>query len=75
MMSNDNEKLLIYFESEEHLVRRLGAAVASCWRELDPRLRRDLVARATRVLDDDADDDLGARIERFLTLHDHRGAA
>ena len=52
-MNDREEKLLIYFESEEHLVRRLGAAVVSCWSEMPGDMRDKLLERATRVLDED----------------------
>ncbi len=67
---SDSEKLLIYFDSEAHLVRRLGAAVVSCWRDLDPAIRALIIVRAKRVLDDETDDQLDDPIDRFLTVHD-----
>ena len=68
-MAEDNEKLLIYFESEEHLVRRLGAAVVSCWSEIPGDMRNKLLERAIRVLDEDHSDHLDEQMKRFIADH------
>jgi len=68
-MNDDEEKLLIYFESEEHLVRRLGAAVVSCWSEMPGDMRGKLLERATRVLDEDHSAHLDEQMKRFIADH------
>jgi hypothetical protein len=52
-MEDGNRKLVIYFEDEEHIVRRLGAAAISCWDEIPRTIRAKLVERASKVLDAD----------------------
>jgi hypothetical protein len=68
-MSNNNEKLLIYFEDEEHIVRRLGAAVVSCWADLSKVARKKLLARASMVFDDQESDQLEQQIATFIAAH------
>lgn len=65
----DNEKLLIYFEGEEHLVRRLGAALISYWRELPHDLRNKLIQRAESVLDKEHTSHLDTEMRRFIADH------
>jgi len=69
-MTNANEKLLIYFDDEEHLVRRLGAAVISCWRELPNATQDRLIQQAKRVVDVEDSEGLDEQIRRFITDHD-----
>ncbi len=69
-MTNANEKLLIYFDDEEHLVRRLGAAVISCWRELPNTTQDRLIQQAKRVVDVEDSEGLDEQIRRFITDHD-----
>ena len=64
-----DEKLLIYFDDEAHLVRRLGAAVISCWGDLPEDVRLKLVGQAKRVMDDDEPDLVDRQIMRFIKDH------
>ena len=68
-MADEDDKLLIYFESEEHLVRRLGAAVISCWTELPGPVRAHVIARAIKVLDEDHSEHLGEQMKKFVSDH------
>ena len=69
-MPNENhEHQLIYFESEEHLVRRLGAALVSYWGELPKDTQNELVERAIRVLDEDHSEHLAEQMKRFIAAH------
>ena len=68
-MSNNDEKLLIYFEDEEHIVRRLGAAVVSCWADLSKVTRKKLLARASMVFDDRETDHFEQQIATFISAH------
>ena len=73
-MSNDNQKLLVYFDNEEDLVRRFGAAVVSCWAELDPATQARLLDVARRILDEVDDERLDERMAQLLAGHGpHRG--
>ncbi len=65
-MSNDNERLLVYFDNEQHLVRRLGAAVVACWSELPPALQTRLIDQAKRVLDETQSDQLDNELKHLL---------
>jgi hypothetical protein len=68
-MSSSEDKLLIYFEDEEHIVRRLGAAVVSCWADLSKVARKKLLARASMVFDDQETDHLEQQIAKFISAH------
>ncbi len=68
-MNDGNEKLLIYFKDEEHIVRRLGAAVVSCWNELPDSIRVKLVERSLRVFDEDETVRFDEHIRTFLKQH------
>ena len=69
MASDPGEKLLTYFDDEEHLVRRLGAAVVSCWSDVPPDLRTKLMGRAAAILDDDDDDRFSEHLSAFIAEH------
>ncbi len=69
-MNAAGEKLLIYFDDEEHLVRRLGAAVVSCWVELPEAIRVRLVHQAKRVIDAHDSVELDEQIRQFIAEHD-----
>jgi len=60
---------VIYFEAEEHIVRRLGAAVISCWGDIPRPLRAKLVERATRVLEADETGTFERQLETFVREH------
>jgi hypothetical protein len=66
---DSDEKLLIYFDDEEHLVRRLGAALVSCWADLPEDAQRKLLDRASMVFDDHQSDHLEQQIAKFISAH------
>lgn len=68
-MTDDTEHQLIYFESEEHLVRRLGAALVSYWGELPKHVQSELIARSFLVLDEDHSDHLAEQMKHFIAAH------
>ncbi|MGD0188078.1 MAG: hypothetical protein ABSC25_22905 [Roseiarcus sp.] len=68
-MEGGEKKLLIYFEDEEHIVRRLGAAVISCWDEVPTPIRAKLVERAMRVLDVDETGEFDRQLKNFIKQH------
>lgn len=68
-MDGSGEKLLIYFEDEEHIVQRLGAAVISCWEELPRKARAMLVEKAQKVLDGDESDHFDIQLKNFIRQH------
>lgn len=74
-MNRDNEKLLVYFGDEEHLVRRLGAAVMSCWAEIPEVIKTKLIDRAKQVADEHESEQLDDQIRAFITEHDPSHAA
>ncbi len=67
-MFGDGDRLLIYFEHEEHLIRRLGAAVAASWRELDARAQGTIIERAEKICDEGEIDDFDSEMTRFLSV-------
>ncbi len=67
-MSKD-EKLLIYYDNEAHVVRRLGAAVIACWDELSDDVRTKLVEQAKRVMDEDDSERFDEQIASFIKDH------
>ena len=71
-VSVDEEKRLVYFESEEDLVRRLGAAVVVCWKELDRTVREQLIDQAERVLDESEFDHFEERLKNLIEEHGRR---
>lgn len=71
-MSHSNEKLLTYFDSEEHLVRRLGVAVVSCWGDLPRELRTKIMERASQVLDHEEDKQFDEHLRKFIEEHGGR---
>lgn len=68
-MTADSSKLLIYFDDEEHIVRRLGSAVISCWHALPEAVQNTLLDRASSVLDDDSTEPFDREMRRFLLDH------
>jgi hypothetical protein len=68
-MDGSGEKLLIYFEDEEHIVQRLGAAVIACWEELPRKARAMLVEKAQKVLDGDESDHFDIQLKNFIRQH------
>jgi hypothetical protein len=68
-MTDGHEKLLVYFEDEEHIVQRLGAAVISCWEEIPKPIRAKLVEQAMRVLDADETDQFDRQLKNFIKQH------
>jgi hypothetical protein len=69
MSQDDYEHQLIYFESEEHLVRRLGAALVSYWSELPSGTQSELIERSIMVLDEDHSEHLAEQMKRFIAAH------
>ena len=45
-MEQMNERRIIYYEDEAHLIRRLGAAVVVVWQILDQDTRALIMERA-----------------------------
>lgn len=72
-MVNENEPRLIYFEGEEPLVRRLGAALVSCWNDIPSETQNKLLDRAMLVLDEDHSDQLSERMKQFVGAHTRSG--
>lgn len=68
-MDGVGEKLLIYFQDEQHIVQRLGAAVISCWEELPQPVRAMLVKQAMKVLDGDETDQFDRQLKNFIRQH------
>lgn len=67
------DKLLIYFESEEPIVRRLGAAVVSCWADLPDKVKKKLLDRVSVILDTEPDaEDLDRKVKAFIASHGGR---
>lgn len=70
-MTDTGEHRLIYFESEEHLVRRLGAALVSCWSDIPKAVQDKLIDRAILVLTEDHSEHLSEQLKRFTAAHAH----
>ncbi len=68
-MNDDDGQRLIYFEGEEHLVRRLGAALVSCWNEIPKDAQENLIERAILVLDEDRSEHLAEQLKSFIAAH------
>lgn len=68
-MDRGDEKLLVYFQDEQHIVQRLGAAVISCWEELPQPVRAMLVKQAMKVLDGDETDQFEQQLKNFIKQH------
>ena len=68
-MANKDDKLLVYFDDEAHLVRRLGSAVIACWVGLSPDIRRKLMDQAKRVMEDDDPNLVDEQMKRFIAEH------
>lgn len=68
-MSQNDERRLIYFENEEHLVRRLGAALISYWKELPVEFQAKLIERAESVLDKDQSSHLDKEMKHFIAAN------
>jgi hypothetical protein len=71
-MDGGDQKLVIYFDDEEHIVRRLGAAVISCWDDIPKPVRAKLVERAMRVLDADETGEFDRQLKNFIREHTSR---
>jgi hypothetical protein len=69
MTANLDERLLIYFEDETDIVRRLGAATVSCWERLPAATRTMLIDQSLRVFDDEETPDAKRRLEAFIRQH------
>jgi len=71
-MDDGDRKLVIYFDDEEHIVRRLGAAAISCWDDISEPVRAKLVERAMRVLDADETGEFDRQLKNFIREHTSR---
>jgi hypothetical protein len=69
MMNETDERFLIYFEDEEHIVRRLGAAAISCWDQLPRPVRAKLMIQAAKILDEDSATEFDAQLKNFVKQH------
>jgi hypothetical protein len=63
------ERLLIYFEDETDIVRRLGAATVSCWGRLPTAIQTMLIEQSLRVFDEEETPDARRRLEAFIRQH------
>lgn len=63
------EKLSIYFQDEQHIVQRLGAAFVSCWEELPQPVCAKLVEQAMKVLDGGETDQFDKQLKNFIKQH------
>jgi len=70
--SKADDKLLIYFDDEEHIVRRLGAAVVSCWAELPEEVRAKLIGRSDQVFDEHESDRFDEQVKNFIAEHSRK---
>ena len=69
-MTDNNDRLVVYFDDEEHLIRRLGAAVVALWSDMPPDLQGRLVAHAKRILDEDEETHFDDRLRQLLQSQD-----
>jgi hypothetical protein len=69
MLNEANERYLIYFEDEEHIVRRLGAAAISCWDQLPRPIRAKLMNQAAKILDEENASEFDAQLKNFVKQH------
>jgi hypothetical protein len=69
MNTSTSEKLLVYFDDEEHIVRRLGAAVISCWDQLPKPVAAMIIERSAKVFDNDESGQFGQQLKAFLKTH------
>ena len=72
-MRDESEHRLIYFEGEEPLVRRLGAALVSQWNDIPQDVQDSLIERAILVMDEDQSEHLAEQLRRFIATHTQRG--
>ena len=68
MYTND-EKMVVYFEHEEHLIRRLGSALVTSWASLPASLQDLLITRAQQIADDEHSETVEADLHSFLLAH------
>ena len=68
MVAHD-DKLLIYFEHEEDIVRQLGAAAISCWRLLPEPIQTMLIERSAKVFANEETPEFEQRFREFIVLH------
>ena len=71
MVAHD-DKLLIYFEHEEDIVRQLGAAAISCWRRLPESIQTMLIERSSKVFGNEETPEFERRLKEFIVLHASR---
>jgi hypothetical protein len=75
MMKEADEGYLIYFEDEEHIVRRLGAAAISCWDQLPRPIRAKLMDQAAKILDEENASEFNAQLKNFVKQHTRKKRA
>ena len=68
-MAYEDNKRLIYFEGEEHLIRRLGAAVVVCWNDLDRQVRDQIINCAESILDEQESDHVDEDLKHLIGEH------
>jgi hypothetical protein len=68
MVAHD-DKLLIYFEHEEDIVRQLGAAAISCWPQLPEAVQAMLIERSSKVFANEETPEFEQRFKEFIALH------
>ena len=61
--------MVVYFEHEEHLIRRLGSALVTCWPSIPTNLQDLLLVRAQQVADDEHSESIETDLQTFLGAH------
>jgi hypothetical protein len=64
-------RVLKYTEDDEHILRRLGAALVVQWDELPGNLRQLLIDQATNMSDRHSTVQLRQQIETFIEKRDY----
>jgi hypothetical protein len=64
-----DDRLLIYFEDETDIVRRLGAVAVACWKQLPPATQTMLMEQSLQIFDDDETPDARRRLEALINQH------
>jgi hypothetical protein len=72
MNAHTDGKLLIYYDDEEHIVRRLGAAVISCWEQLPSPVAAMIIDRSKKVFDSEETEQFEQQLKAFIAVHTAR---
>ncbi|HLW91689.1 MAG TPA: hypothetical protein VKS78_10350 [Roseiarcus sp.] len=67
LVKSEESRLLVYFEEETHIVRRLGAAVISCWQELPAPVRARLLEQSRKILDEEDTSLFDRQLKHFIS--------